>query len=67
MIRAASSSLTDAQVTQCLASIGAFRGWQHRPLDAALERLVIRADRQTLMTLVAVSLRRLVSEPAEAR
>ena len=50
----------DAALLRLLASQRAFRSWHCAHLDPAARRMLDRADRQTLMTIAAHALRRLV-------
>ena len=54
------TSSTDARVAALLAQAPEFADWRVAPLDTELANLLNRADRQTLMTLAAEALRRVM-------
>ena len=53
---------TDAMIARMLTDCPAFREWTHQPLEPQWRQQLNCADRQTLMTLVAEALSRLMQE-----
>jgi hypothetical protein len=52
----------DANLTRMLTQVSAFQHWQHQPLAPELARQLNAMDQQTLMTLAAEALHRLLTE-----
>lgn len=61
------SQHTDVTAARLLSDLPAFSRWDQRPLNRQLKQLLAELDDQTLLSLTAHAVRRIVSGPGQAR